>query len=120
MTFEPLIDVHRIAAIGGIENPAVMEILARFVAELAGDSESLAAAAGQADPQELQAVLHRLKGAARTCGFDGLARAAADWMEQGGAEGSVAHRNLEQAIAASVREWDQLLASLECPAGMRA
>jgi hypothetical protein len=108
MIGKTLIDTTRINSIGGMENPVVVEILERFVADLPERRRKLEAAVAQEDEVELLAILHRLKGAARTCGFEGLARAAADWMTEGGTVGSPLQANLVDAMDASNREWRRL------------
>ena len=113
MTQEILIDTERIDAIGGMENPVVVEILERFVADLPERRGQLEAAVAQEDGVESLAILHRLKGAARTCGFEGLARAAADWMSAGGTVGSPLHASLVDAMIASIQEWGKLSGSFE-------
>lgn len=108
MLNETLIDTQRIDSIGGMENPVVVEILERFVADLPERLGKLESAVAREDGVELLAILHRLKGAARTCGFERLARAAADWMSEGGTVDSPLHANLVDAVDASIREWGKL------------
>lgn len=106
-----LIDTERIEILGGLANPRVIEILSGFIAELGIYLRVLESIRRTGDFEELQRVLHRLKGAAGSCGFQAIAEAAADLQTSEDAFADRKHAELATRIRASVHEWEHLIES---------
>lgn len=106
-----LIDMKRIELTGGLGNPGVLRILGRFVTELDDYLRSLDRCVTNGDHQTLLATLHRMKGAARTCGFVAVAEAAGEWLDAPEeAETQPLRESLFQSVETSVREWNLITA----------
>ena len=104
-----LIATKRIEAIGGLKNSEVQRILGDFVAELPGYVFLLESHRKQQNHRDLSDTLHRLKGAARTCGFIAIAKAAGDWHDAAEPFESRLLANLRSSIDASISEWSALI-----------
>lgn len=105
MAEEALIKKDRIDSIGGLENPRVRQILENFVEGLPGYVFLMESLKIQGDAEELREILHKIKGTARTCGFDALAQAAADWHDSPDLLTNSLDKSLQQVIYATIHEW---------------
>jgi HPt (histidine-containing phosphotransfer) domain-containing protein len=104
----PLIDLNRIREIGGLENPDVRRILRRFIAELPHYREQMEKAWAEGNLIKLSATLHRLKGAARSCGFFALGQASGAWLNRRDGDVTDVQQQLEETLRASIIEWERI------------
>lgn len=104
----PLIDLERISEIGGLENPDIRRILCAFIEDLPGYLALIERLRNERDTVEMLAVLHKLSGSSRTCGFTGISRAIESWKTLADPNRVNLHTNLKLTVAASIEEWNAL------------
>lgn len=106
----PLIDIDRINDIGGLDNPDVRRILGAFILDLKGHLVLVERLREERRDVEMLATLHKLAGAARTCGFVGINQAIASWDTLANPYRASLHTNLQAIVEASIEEWQILVA----------
>lgn len=74
----PVIDLEHIERLGGLDDPAIREILDDFVRSLPTSVKTLASARQAGERTTYRAEAHRLKGAAAMTGFPQLSQQAAE------------------------------------------
>ena len=103
-----LIDSERINAIGGLGDSDIRRILENFIGDLPGYVSALENLKLQGNGPEIILTLHKLKGAALTCGFSAVAQASALWLGSSDPFNDQSQLDLQATIDATIREWRAL------------
>lgn len=105
-----LIQSKRFEELGGLHQPPIRRIISNFVFELPSFVLMAESFQKKGEVKSLSSTLHRLKGAAVTCGFTGVAEVAVNWKE---AENPLDEKWLAQlrhVVDESTQEWQVLYA----------
>lgn len=113
MPAEVLIELKRFAALGVLEDSDVRRILDNFVSSLPGHVLLLESIRDKGSRKELAAALHKLKGAASSCGFVGVAQSATVWHDAPEPFQAGFHADLVEVIHATIREWHSMTAEFK-------
>ncbi len=98
-----------IKTIGGPKNPVIQRIYNDFLSELRGYLYLLDSHIKLNNSKELSETLLRLKGAAVSCGFVAVGRAAGDWHDAPDPLRSSLYENMQDAINGTINEWYLLM-----------
>jgi HPt (histidine-containing phosphotransfer) domain-containing protein len=74
----PLIDLDRLDAIGGLDDPEVLLLVQEFIDGIPDYLNRIEAALNPLDPEQLREAAHSIRGVAGMLGFQPLALAAAE------------------------------------------
>ena len=98
-----------IRTIGGPKNPVIQRIYDDFLSELRGYLYLLDSHRKLKNSTELSETLLRLKGAAVSCGFVAVGRAAGDWHDAPDPLISSLYENMQGVINGTIGEWNLLM-----------
>ena len=104
-----LINMERINAIGGLDNPDIRRIISSFAEDLSGYMLLLDRQREEKCGVEILATLHKLSGSARTCGFTGISHAVEIWGSSANPYDKCLYLDLCNTINASIEEWQALM-----------
>lgn len=102
---EALIDIQRIDSLGGLDHPDIRRILENFAAGLPAALSSLGSLFEDKEAERLGTALHKMHGAAKTCGFDAISKAAKEWHDASDPFEEDLHFRFRDAVERSLLEW---------------
>lgn len=106
---DPLLDLAHMNTMGILRNPRIKDIIDEFASRLPGQLYLLELKMGSAASfSEVRPLLVKLKGAAFSCGFVGLAKVASECMADGGGACDLRIEALREVVGLSLAAWASL------------